>query len=173
VLKGNLIIAILCVTVLALAGCGGGGDKSGGDKGKTTAQTPTPTATATATATATPKPEPPPCKDVEVKGIDVCKVGAARDRFVVLCAKRQAKPKTRDDKSDLTDLRKATTTLLRAFRANPDEKWRRAKNLPKLALRTRLLALGYVARKRCGGGDAVKLGQRITRTLVKTPVEKS
>lgn len=161
--------AILCVTALAVSACGGGGD-SADDNGKDTAKTPTPSATATPTPTSTPtagKPKPPPCKKVKVDDIDVCKVGLARDRFIILCGKRRTKPETRDDKTDMRELRKATTTLIRAFRANPDEKWRRAKGLPKLAMRARVVSLGLVARKQCGGGDAVKLGERMTRAVGK------
>ena len=160
------ITVILSAVALALAACGGS-DKAENDK--TTAQTPTATATATATPTATPGKKKPPRPKDDVKGIDVFKVGQARDRFIKICSDRKKDAEARKDSGLMTELRKTTTTLIRAFRSNPDQKFRRSPGVPKLAMRARLVSLGYVARKACGGGSAVAIGERITRELSRRP----
>lgn len=160
--------AILTAVALALAACGGS-DNAEDNKDSTTAQTPTATPTATATATATPGKKKPPRRKDDVKGIDVYKVGQARDRFVKICADRKEDAEARKDAEMMTELRKTTTTLVRAFRSNPDEKFKRSPGVPELAMRARLVSLGYIARRSCGGGSAVAIGERITRELARRP----
>jgi hypothetical protein len=108
-------------------------------------------------ATATPPPE------VQgPKGVDVAAVNKARDDFVAACDEREKSG------GSLTNARQAAATLLDALEANPDERFKRSPGTPAASMRDRVRALALIARTRCGGSDAKKLGNRLARAVKRT-----
>lgn len=151
------------VLALVLGACGGGDDSPSAEKTPTATKTPAVTKTPTGKKTPTPKPPDSP------KGINVIKVGKARDQFLVICVKRDKDRAARSDDELTEDLETAAKTLTRAFRANPDEEFRRVKDGPSLDMRQRLLAAALVARRDCGGGEAVEIGDRMGKAIANRP----
>ena len=134
---------VMCAVLLAaclLAGCGNGSEAKEKDR---------PTAT-------------PPPAEATPEGIDVATVNKARDEFVAACLKREKSG------GALTDVRKAAVPLLAALKANPDTDFRRSPGAPASSMRDRVRALALVARTRCGGGEAVKLGNRLGRAAARS-----
>lgn len=128
----------MCMVLLAVflqAGCGGGSK---------TSQESRPTATS------------PPAQATPA-GIDVDKVNRARDAFVAACTQRRKRG------GALYAVRRPASTLLAALEANPDGRFRRSPGTPAASMRDRVRAAALIARTRCGGGAAVKLGNRLDR----------
>ena len=141
------LLAIAAVAAAAaLAGCVG-------DEGSAAEQA----AKQAARPTATPPPLEGPA------GLDVEAVSSARDAFAEACEKREAG----GGAAELSDARRAATTLLDALETNPDEAFRRSPNAPAATMRARIRALSLVARTRCGGGAATQLGERMARAAAR------
>ena len=83
-----------------------------------------------------------------------------RDRFVAVCEELKARPA---DPQALSDLREAAAALTRAFRRTPDRAYRRSPKTPKITPRELLRSLASIARRECGGGEAVAIGKRLQR----------
>ena len=134
---------IASVAVLAaIAGCGG----DGGDPAARPTRTPTPDATATGTA-----------------AIDVQAVNAARDDFVDGCKEREREPTG----ESMSRLRAAARELIAAFEADPDTPFQRSANTEAVTMRERLRSLALLARRQCGGGAALRLGERLARVTAR------
>ena len=143
------------VAAFGLAACGGGGEGNGSGPARTT--TDAARSTPAPTATATPKPR---AKLPSVKGIDVRAVNRARFALTVACRKRAKAP---EDRKTLPVIRRSTSRLIKSFRVNPNERFRRGPRFPLLSMRDRLLEMALVTRTKCGGGSAVKEGNRLVK----------
>jgi hypothetical protein len=99
----------------------------------------------------------PPAAEPTPEGIDVKAVARARIAFGEACKKRVA------EGGPLTDARRAAAEMLEALKANPDTPFRYSENLPPATMRQRIRALAVGARTKCGGGEAVKLADRLVR----------
>lgn len=137
---------MVLLAVCLPAGCGGGAK---------TSQASRPTESRS-TATSPPAETTP-------AGIDVVKVNRARDAFVAACEQRQKKG------GGLYATRRAAATLLAALKANPDGRFRRSPGVPAASMRDRVRAAALIAHTRCGGGAAVKLGDRLERAAIRAP----
>jgi hypothetical protein len=134
-------LATAALIAAALGGCGSGGADNAKNR---------PTATPTRTAQASKVP----------KGIDVLALNRARAELVVTCRKRENGD---DSAASLRSLRSVGRTVLAAFKASPDEPFKRSPTAPPVTARGILRAAGFVARHQCGGGPAARIGDRLSR----------
>ena len=98
-------------------------------------------------------------------GLDVNEINEDRNRFVAVCVELKARPA---DPQALSDLREAAAALTRAFRRTPDRPYRRSPKTPKITPRELLRSLASIARRECGGGEAVAIGKRLQRVATGT-----
>ena len=138
--KTAVCVLLVVSLPLLVAACGGSSDSS-------------PDSLPTAT---------PPAEAKAPEGIDVAAVNKARDAFVKACDEREKSG------GSLTAARQAAATLLGALKANPDERFKRSPGAPAASMRDRVRALALLARTRCGGPDAKKLGDRLARAAKQT-----
>ena len=155
------IVTCLFGIVLALGAAGCGADKS-------VPETST-TATGTTATQTTPSSPPPERKTDTVKGIDVYRMGRAREDLVDICAARAKDLSVRGDAKFNARLRKAAATLIKDFHANPDEKFRLTPKAAFISMRTRLISLRPLLRRRCGGGFAVSIATRMGIAIRSAP----
>jgi hypothetical protein len=141
VLSRLLTVSVAAILLTTAAGCGGSGSAE---------KRPTATPTANAETPSAPA------------GIDVAKINGARAAFVEACSRRASGGSGGTD-----DLRRSAGTLIPAFKANPDARFKRSPNAPEVTMRDTLRALGTLARKQCGGGAAVHLGTRLRRAAAR------
>jgi len=152
------LLTCLFALALALGTAGCGSDESKPDA-STTGKTDTGT-TATETET-TPSSTRPKRKTDNVRGIDVYRMGRAREELVEICAARRKDPSVRTDEKINERLRKAAATLIKDFHANPDEKFRLTPKAASISMRTRLVSLRPLIRRHCGGGFSVSISTRM------------
>ena len=142
--------ALTCLLLLlaGLSGCGDGSGDRGADTGAKTVGGP-----------------PPKETPQQVDGIDVRAVGEARDRFVAICKAREGSAAKRDDDELTREMRHSVTIMVRAFRSNPDQPFRRSPGVPAVSMRDRLRAASLVARRSCGGGTGAAQARRMLREV--------
>ena len=135
------LIATFAV-LAAISGCGG----DGGDPAALPTRTPPPEAEPTARAS-----------------LDVKAINAARDEFVAACREREREPTG----ETMSQLRTAARELDAAFEADPDTPFRRSANTEAVTMRERLRSLALLARRECGGGAALRVGERLARVAAR------
>lgn len=156
-----------CVAGIALAlGAAGCGDSS--DPAPEAA-----TATGATTSTAMPSSTPPPKRTDDVRGIDVYRMGRARAELVEICAARAKDAAVRNDEKLNGRLRKAAATLITDFHANPDERFRLTPKAASISMRTRLISLRPLLRRRCGEGVSVSISTRMGIAIRSEPERSS
>ena len=163
------LVTCLLAIALALGTTACGADKSV-PEASTTATTAT-TGTGTTTTETTPSGTPPKRGTDNVRGIDVLRMGRAREELVDICAARAKDPAVRGDEKFNARLRKAATRLIRDFHANPDEEFRLTPKASSISMRTRLISLRPLLRKDCGLGFAVSISTRMGIALRSKPEE--